>query len=391
MANTFQISPLNPIRFYNAPNPEDPSKRGLPYDLPFALYYQEPKDGSYDFDHSKHKCYAQKFTIYDQTKLQILSDYDQITATVRDEITREIILTLDVVQVETDIIGQTFSVYEIDVPFYELTEEGFYYVELTYFKPEIETDVVIMSEVIDIKKDHPGTLLFTYKNSENNFDVIFDTGIEFNMRVEGTIENFEPASNDEMYIDQKRNVTKLYSLPYRLFTLFIGNAPGLPAWMNDKVNRIMSCNMIQIDGADFEKDEGAEWEFSRQDDYPFFGMNIKIAPIENKFSNQYTSIGNSYPDLESLHVLTANVTVDLAEALPNNYSEVDLFGYDTIAGDVVFIGIPSTVVIPAATRYSAFCLFNGVIRIRFYNAGSIAVDPVQTTFNIKVYRQTTII
>jgi len=391
MANIFQISPLNPIRFYNAPNPEDPTKRGLPYDLPFVLYYQEPRDGSYDFEHSKHKCYAQKFTIYDNTKIQILSDYDQITATIRDEISKQIIVTLNVVQVDTLIVGQTFLVYEIDVPFYELTQEGLYYVELKYFKDEIETDVVIISEVLDLKKDHPETMLFTYRNSVNNFDIIFDTGIEFNIRVEGTIENFEPASEDESYIDQKRNVTKLYSLPYRLFTLFVGNAPGLPAWMNDKVNRIMSCNIIQIDSAYFEKNDGAEWEFSRQDDYPFFGMNIQIAPVENKFSNQYATINNSYPDLETLHVITTNVTVDLAEAPPNSSSELDLFGYNTIAGDVVFIGIPSTQIIPTGTRYSAFCLFNGVIRIRFYNESSIAVDPASTTFNIKVYRQTTII
>lgn len=391
MANVFQIAPLNPIRFYNAPNPEDPTKRGLPYNLPFNLFYEELPDGSYDFEHTAHKCYAQKFTIYEFTKLQILSDYSQITASLRNEITKEKIIDLVVTPVNTSIVGQTFLVYEIDVPFYDVVVEGYYYIELSYLKTEIGTNVILLSEVLDLKNEHPKTLLFTYRNSVNNFDVIFDTGIEFNLRVEGTIQNFEPASNDEIYIDQKRNATKLYSLPYRLFTLFIGNAPGLPAWMNDKVNRIMSCDIIKIDDAYFEKNEGAEWEFSRQDDYPFFGMNIQITPVENKFTNQYNTISDSYPDLEALHVLTTNVSVDMPEALGNNSSETDVPLANLIPGDAIFIGIPTNQTVPINTRYAAFCLFNNTLRIRFYNMQSVAVDPPSITFNVKIYRQTTII
>lgn len=390
MANIFKIAPLNPIRFYNAPNPADPTKRGLPYDLPFNLYYQELPDGSYDFDHSDPKCYPQKFTIYEGTKIQILSDYSNITATIRDEVTKKIILTLDVVPMSTTIVGQSFSVYEVEIPFYDLIEEGYYYVDLTYFKTEIGTTVTLISEVIDVKKEHPNTLLFTYKNSVNNFDVIFNTGIEFNIRVEGDIQNFEPSSEDELYIDQKRNSTKLYSLPYQLFTLYIGGAAGLPAWMNDKMNRVMSCDIIQIDGAYFEKNEGAEWEFSRQDDYPFFGMNIQITPTENRFTNQYTTV-SGFPDLEVLHVLTTSVSVDLPEAQGNNYSETDITGFDIIAGDAIFLGIGSDQTIPIGTRYAAFCFFNGALRLRFYNNTPSAIDPPEITLSVKIYRQTTTI
>lgn len=246
----FDVVPLNPIRFTDM----------LPY----------------DFEHAKPKCYWQKYNLSDQTRLQILSDDPNITLTVHNYQNDVLEHTFNVVEIPTMLVGQTFKVYESTLD-WNLVGNGRYYLKLesplgTYYSTPIWIDT-----------DHEGTILFRYRNSENNFSVIFDTDIIFTLRVEGDIQNFSPKFDDEIYNDQKRNASKLSSIPYRTWTLFIGAAQGLPDWMNDKVNRVMSCDMIQIDGDWFEKVPDAEWEIIRQDDYPFAGLQIEIMPTNNLY------------------------------------------------------------------------------------------------------------
>jgi len=257
MPEIFQIAPVNPIRF--VPDGES--------DL--FLINQE------------NKCYFQKWTLDDFTKIQILSDFPDIDIVIRDYDSNLEVLTIPVTEIGISIIGETWKCYEAEFDF-GLLPVGHYYAELTY--SSISTPAVtLFSEPFDVQESHPDTMLFIYQNSENNYSVIFDTGIEFTFRVEGTIKEFTPVSDDVIYNDQKRNVTLLNSVPYRSWKLYIGNAPGLPDWVLDKVNRIMSVDEKNIDGVDFEKVEGEKWEQVRQVEYPFSGMSIEIMPVENLF------------------------------------------------------------------------------------------------------------
>jgi hypothetical protein len=282
----FQIAPANPIRFI----PEGES------DL--FLINQE------------NKCYFQKWKNTDSTKLQILSDFPDITIDIRDYNTNEIVLSLNVAEIPINLIGQTFKCYEVLFDFSLLTD-GQYYAELTY--SSISTDpVTLFSEPFDVQADHPGTMLFKYTNSENNYSIIFDTDIEFDFRVEGTIKEFTPVSDDVIYNDQKRNVTLLNSVPYRSWKLYIGNAPGLPDWVLDKVNRIMSVDQKNIDDVDFEKVEGEKWEQVRQVEYPFSGMSIEIMPVENVFL-QRIKTGDNPPEGYTIVELVKNYFENAAD------------------------------------------------------------------------------
>lgn len=246
----FEVVPLNPIRFTDI----------MPY----------------DFKHAHPKCYWQKFEVADSTQLQILSEDPDITLTVHDFNTDEEIHSFAVSEIPSLIIGQPFLIYEVLINWSDIGEGRF------YLKLENSEDT-FYSAPIWVAPEHPNTLLFRYRNSENNFSVVFDTEIIFTIRVEGDIQNFTPRFDDEIYNDQKRNASKLSSIPFREFTLFIGAAQGLPDWMTDKINRVMSCDMIQIDGDWFEKMPDAEWEVIRQDDYPFAGLQINIMPTNNLY------------------------------------------------------------------------------------------------------------
>lgn len=246
----FEIVPLNPIRFTDAI--------------------------SYDFKHAHPKCYWQKFEILDSTQIQILSEDTDITLTAHDFHTDEELHTFAVSEIPTLLVGQPFKVFESLIN-WSVLGEGRYYLKME------NSDNTLFSEPIWIAEDHPGTLLFRYRNSENNYSVVFDTEIIFTLRVEGDIQNFTPRFDDEIYNDQKRNASKLSSIPFREFTLFIGATQGLPDWMTDKVNRVMSCDMIQIDSEWYEKMPDAEWEMARQEEYPFAGMQLSIMPTNNLY------------------------------------------------------------------------------------------------------------
>lgn len=257
MADVFFIAPANPVRFLEETETD---------------LFLINQDG---------KCYLQKWQTDDVTKIQIISDFPNIELTIHDLQTHALIATVNVAQMPVNIINQTFLCYEalLDFGTYGI---GSFYAKIVYMGP-LSGDVTLYSEPFSVQVSQSGTLLYKYKNSENDFSVIFDTNIEFNIRVEGVIEDFTPASDDIIYNDQEKNVTLLNSVPYRSWKLYVGNQPGIANWMLDKVNRALACDQKNIDGVDYEKVEGSKWEIIREIEYPFQGMSIEIMPVENVF------------------------------------------------------------------------------------------------------------
>lgn len=247
-----KISPTNPIRFKNS----------LPY----------------DFIHDDFDEYCQKFTTSDKTSVQVISDEENppvLTLRSSPDGLEVATYTLNAAA-ENITIDEGFKVYEIEILFSAIGE-GYYYFE---FNSEQ------YSNVIHVKDHHEDTVLIKYRNSYNNFGVIFDTGIVFHLRVEGEIRDYEPRSNNEIYNDQLMNAAKLYSLPYNIFTFYVGQHNGLPDFMLDMVNRAFSCDMIKIDDDWFEKTDGAEWQVFRTPEYDLSGMSITVMPAINNIAEQ---------------------------------------------------------------------------------------------------------
>lgn len=267
----FLISPINPIRFVNSAQISTNFDKVLGVNMFNRLHEKRP--------------YLQKWQTGDATTIQILSDFPDIVCRVINIDTGAVEAGPLAVEIETEVLQQTFKVYELGFDFSVYTE-GCYYAVIEYTN-ELEEVVTLESEPFEVKEEHEGTLLIKYRNTENNFSVIFDTGVTFNIRVEGDVENFKPQSDDVVYNDQKRNATLLSSTPYRVFTLFIGSAAGVPNWMGDKINRATSCEMIDINGEYYQKTEGSTWDVQRVDEYAFLGMSVEIMPVENKYLNRY--------------------------------------------------------------------------------------------------------
>lgn len=266
-------NPANPIRLVKI---ED-------YDPGKYFYRSFDRTLSFDLipDFQKKECYFQKWTIQDKPVLQMLSDYEEIYCRLFDINTGIEVQDFEIIEVPSNILNETFKCYQVEID-YSLVGEGEYELQISYINDLIQ-EVIYYSEPQEIKEVHENTVLIEYRNSENDFSMILGDTFSGILRVEAAILNFKPASDDVIYNDQKRESTTLYSLPYRIYQFVIGSAKGLPDWMVDKVNRTFSFNILSLDGVYYNKIEGAKFEESRTEDYPFSGQKIDIMPVENGF------------------------------------------------------------------------------------------------------------
>jgi hypothetical protein len=200
------------------------------------------------------------------------------------------------IRVEDDVIGSN--------------PVGIYYIELLPVVI-IEAESVtrhFLSEPFEIVDEFSDSVLIEYSHDGNEFDMGFfpSAGPEsqkfFQLRVEGGVQSdgFTPASKDTFYVDQVRDVIMLNSVPYNVFKFTFGPSTGLPPWMADKLNRIMSLAYLEINGRQYVKNEGAKLEAIRSKGYPFAGWQIDLVKSENPDSitdgegNQIGDYNNDY-------------------------------------------------------------------------------------------------
>lgn len=282
-------NPFNPIRFV-LPDPDrDP-----------AIYFYPSRRNtlSYDLipDFQMKKCYHQKYTLSDTPIVQILSDYEDIFIAIHSA-EGYLVKEIPVVLQEVSILEQTFKCYEATFDFSDLPE-GIYQIQASYVNDLLQ-NVTYYSEPIELKEIHENTVRIEYRNSENNFDLIFETDFVGILRVEGAILNPKPASDDVIYNDQDRNSTTVYSLPYDIYQFFIGASEGIPDWLVSKVNRAFSFDIMSLDGEYYNKVEGAKFEETRVENYPFSGQVIDIMPVDNAFLRKI-KVTDLIPDDEQM-------------------------------------------------------------------------------------------
>ena len=266
----FTIVPLNPVKFNDSRTPIFDGRSAADN---INTYQESP-------------CFFQKWEQLDTTTIQILSEYTFTFDVVNSE-TGYTVSSLTPQLLETSLLNQSFSVYEVTINFLALAiEDGHYHFKVGYTN-NLSEDITIESEIFLLQEKHEGTILVSYRNSENNFSVVFHEDLVFNIRLEGELADFSPSADDVIYNDQKRNATLLGSIPYRIFTFYVGGPQGIPDWLSDKANRILSCDAVTLNGEYYQKIEGAKWDVKRVDKYPFSGLTIEVMPVENRFLTKF--------------------------------------------------------------------------------------------------------
>lgn len=263
--------------------------------------------------------YIQRFYTTDRILFQVFSDNsdDVLSCYVKDLIT-------------DDIIPILFSEYQIN------SITTLYQAEISGLKDSIYKLVVEEENTADIRESEhfsicsdslllQETCLIRYSHEDNNspFDNIFwigDIQQIFEFRVEG---GFKPSGysakvDNEQFRNQVQKIVELYSVPYATYTLTCGNASGIPYWIVQFMNNILSLSYFTVNGDMYVRSGNSIPEMTQvSEDGQMFNMTIIL---EQSDMNTMDTGGIAVED---------NIFLTTPELLAINRSEIALSNEDT--------------------------------------------------------------
>ena len=270
MPNYFRIPLVSPFKFVPAT-----STPGIHFDDKW--FYDQIKS------FETKRVYHQKWKKTETTKLQIESTLEPENLKVYNcdqEIVKEFIWTAVFIDIAYRIWETTYDVSDLPNGVYHL------YQRVAFGS----IDWKMISEPISIKEDWPNTLGFLYKNSFNKDGVAWSTGIQMLFRCEAGIMDFIPDADQTSYVDQTHNVDLLDGVPFRKFTLYIGDEKGVAPYITDILNRIFLQDYILIEGKKYTRNVGAKWEINKIKNYSLVGANLEIVESGNLDSLEFADL-----------------------------------------------------------------------------------------------------
>jgi hypothetical protein len=283
--NIIILSILNPVKF---------RRQGYVNAAPYNTKYFEDwnfTDTIRDFE--EQVGHLQAWQKNDIIYLQLLSNYSPFNIELQNCDGGVVDTFLMVYKpASTELSG--VKAYEIAIAL-DSYAEGVYKLVIKAGSPSIiET---LESEWFWIKTLHDNSVLLQYKHSENDYDVSFETGIEFRIRTLGGLGNYKPAVDRVVFIDQPRNAVQLDAKPFATEKLFIGDGYGVPNWFIERVNAIFCCSTVLIDGKQYVCNPGANVEDNREQLYPMAGWSIEVRPAKATQSKKFvTTSGEGAPN-----------------------------------------------------------------------------------------------
>ena len=147
---------------------------------------------------------------------------------------------------------QEFNVYEFVLNTFLAVPDGKYYVKIMGTSG---TPQEWVSEPIDLKVAHPGTVYIQYRNYDNAYDFTYSTGITNRIRVEATLFKRLPTGEDDSY----RNIdTSQVKLKAKRFRGFLIEFWSLPPYLHEKLAVIFGHDVIFINSVRYQTDEKYE-------------------------------------------------------------------------------------------------------------------------------------
>lgn len=268
MNNYVSITQVNPLELY------DTDRALLPqYNTKFNDDWYE-REARKSWQTTSVGCYFQKWQFNDAIFQQFISNVAPIKMQCYDCSGLKVGASLQFTQKQQNRYVPGMFVYEANMALDFIPKKGRYKFKITFGDPVIKT---LESDYVDISEQWVNTVLVEYKNSFYYADAIFATGWSPNIRVEGWFKDEAPASKDEIYTDQVYNQTMIYSDPYRVRNFIIGPGSGLPDWMPQKLNWILGCDSVFIDGKGFTKASDAAFKAEELDPmYAYRGWSIDL-------------------------------------------------------------------------------------------------------------------
>lgn len=274
MANRVIISKILPLQFYLEDRVEDPKYISKHLDDWFfsetILPWQQKTR------------YKQPVHFADLISLQLQSNVGPVNLKLyRSD--GGLVDTIPFQQVLQNASDPAMYIYEVDVEM-NIYGAGDYYFMISFGSPEV---VSLISETIKLSEKIENTLLLDYSHYKFYQDMIFETEWVGAMRIPGVFKLESVESNNTLFEDQDSDTEMLDSVPFDVWQLRIGLAFGIPDYLARKINRILGCSSLQIDGKYYTRMEGQKMERLVQKDYPMSAWTINLRESINRSSRIY--------------------------------------------------------------------------------------------------------
>lgn len=275
---------INPLEFYEkgfTPQAQYNSKHINDYKFADTIYpWQQPTT------------FKQIWQLNDSIKLQFRSETGPLTWKLYDANTDALIDqdTFDQLLENADNPGEFIYVADIDLSPYSA---GCYYFEIELGSPVEKT---LISETLIFSNVFENSLLLQCTISSFYGELIpvgSPATYSFTIRLMGRLFYKNPASKDVVYEDQELNETMVDSKTYDLWELQLSDELGIPPYMIRKINIMLGCETVSIDGRYFTKSEGAKLEETNVDDYPMRGWKIELREQLNRRARYISTTGNT--------------------------------------------------------------------------------------------------
>lgn len=152
-----------------------------------------------------------------------------------------------------------------------------------------------ISEWIEVRKSHPGTILIKAKNNSNDYNTVFvQTGITCGIRTEGALWGQALEGEVIVFTNQSGATKKLYDRPWETLNLTIGGKKGVPKWIKSAVTYYLACDYKSVDGISISKGASAKWEMvqASSPSYPLGGMNTQVELADGR--DRYKTVLRPY-------------------------------------------------------------------------------------------------
>lgn len=210
------------------------------------------------------------------------------------------------------------------------------------------------------------TLMIECTSYENVEDVLFDTigNTIIRQRVEGFVLPDEMIMNDTAFIDQQYRSRTLHSVPNNTYRL---TADGIPDYLRDKLNRMLTLDSIRIDGTRYTKRDGAKWETEKAPTSMISTTSILLEEYED---------GNTYAGSSATTIFELAVDEDDDIIFPLAWNYMAL--YDTFTT----VSIDTAKVFEDNTELEAYLtLLNSTVVAAAGLTGSLARSGAAIVYN----------
>ena len=148
-------------------------------------------------------------------------------------------------------------------------------------------DSCLISEPIEIKTIHRDSKLFNYQNSVNANDIYYETGIQFQFRIDASFTELTTDSKFNVYEDQPMNLELLGGVKFRQWTLEFRN---IPLWVCDKLELLFLHDNFKIDGIFYTRIDGSKIAITKNETNSLCSAKIELREKINKISLEISSV-----------------------------------------------------------------------------------------------------